>query len=158
MIEEAGGQCQCGCGKPDQETHHVMPRARDGRGVKTNGMRVNKECHIRIQRNEEELQHWILIYRTRHGSHFWYDDEDWEQHNRKMAEQERLVAEERARTERVEPLIQLISSAAHRGLRAKEKRLIESLSDKDAATLTNLMRDVAGVDQAANFGYGHFDD
>lgn len=137
-----------------------MPRGRDGRGVKTNGMRVNRICHQRIQDSEEELQYWILIYRTRHGNYFWYDEEDWEQHNRKLAEQKRMEREERLKMERVEPILNLVSTAAGRGLKAKERRLIESLSEKDTVTFTKLMEDVAtaSAPQEKPFGYGFFDD
>lgn len=160
LIEEAGGLCQCGCGRPDHETHHVMPRGRNGRGVKTNGMRLNSGCHQRIQDDEEELQHWILIYRTRHGNYFWYDEEDWEQHNRKLAEQKRMEREERLKMERVGPILNLVSTAAGRGLKAKERRLLESLSEKDTATFAKLMEDVvnASAPQQKPFGYGFFDD
>ncbi|NGP58798.1 HNH endonuclease [Paenibacillus thiaminolyticus] len=160
LIEEAGGVCQCGCGRPDQETHHVMPRGRDGRGVKTNGMRVNSICHHRIQTSEEELQHWILIYRTRHGNYFWYDEQDWEEHNRRRAEQKRAEIEERLKMERVEPILKLMSTAAGRGIKAKERRLIEMLSEKDARTFNDYMRDVvtASAPQEKPFGYGFFDD
>lgn len=160
LIEEADGLCQCGCGRPDQETHHVMPRGRNGRGVKTNGMRVNGVCHQRIQTNEAELQHWILIYRTRHGNYFWYDEEDWDQHNRKQAELIRQETKERLKMERVEPILELISTAAGRGLKAKERQLITLLSEKDTATFAKLMRDVVSVSsqQEKPFGYGFFDD
>lgn len=160
LIEEAGGLCQCGCGRVDEETHHVMPRGRNGRGVKTNGMRLNKICHRRIQTSEKELQHWILIYRTRHGNYFWYDEEDWEQHRRKQAEQKRVEIEKRLKLERVEPILEMMSTAAGRGLRAKERRLIESIAEKDTATFAKLIRDVVSSStvQDKPFGYGFFDD
>ena len=162
LIEEAGGLCQCGCGRPDGETHHVMPRGRNGRGVKTNGMRLNSICHQRIQDSEKELQHWILIYRTRYGNYFWFDEQDWEQHRRKQAEQKRAEIEERLKLERVKPILQLMSTAAGRGLKAKEKRLITSLSEKDTVTFAKLMEDVvsrsAPQEKALPFGYGYFDD
>lgn len=161
LIAEAKGRCQCGCGRPDQETHHVMPRGRGGRGVKTNGMRVNSICHQRIQTNEEELQHWILVYRERYGKYFWFDDQDWAEHERKEAAQQAADEEKRQREARIEPIVTLLSTAAGRGLKAKEMRLIESMTDKEMVTFTKLMSDV--VKSLENkpdmpFGYGHFDD
>jgi len=160
LIEEAGGLCQCGCGQPDDDTHHVMPRGRSGRGVKTNGMRVNRICHTRIQDNEEELEKWILIYRTRHGNYFWYDTQDWEAHNRRQAELKRAETEERMKRERVEPVLELMATAAGRGVKAKERRLLESLSEKDAKTFGALMQDIvsASAQPEKPFGYGWFDD
>ena len=72
----ANGRCQCGCGRPDNETHHVMPRARGGRGVITNGMRVNTVCNGRIHADEAELQHWIDMYAKLYGPDFYKDDID----------------------------------------------------------------------------------
>jgi len=142
LIEEADGKCQCGCGKPDQSTHHVMPRGRDGRGVKTNGMRVNNICHDRIQTDEEELQRWIKVYRERHGNYFWYDGQDWEEHNRKLANESKLQLEKQQRMDEIEPVVTLLSTAAGRALRAKEIRLIDTLANKDINTLAKLMHDV----------------
>ncbi|EJW14253.1 HNH endonuclease [Paenibacillus alvei] len=159
LIEEADGICQCGCGRPDDDTHHVMPRGRGGRGVKTNGMRVNRFCHTRIQDNEEELQKWILIYRTRHGNHFWFDEQDWEEHNRRQAELKKAEIEERLKMKRVEPIMELLSTAAGRRLKAQEKRFIESLSEKNAITFGELMKDIVSAStQEKPFGYGWFDD
>lgn len=160
LITEADGKCQCGCGQPDHETHHVMPRGRNGRGVKTNGMRLNSACHTRIQDNEEELQKWILVYRTRHGNYFWYDEQDWEEHNRRQAELKKAEIEERLKKERVEPVLELMATAAGRGLKAKERRLIESLSEKDIKTFGEIMRDVVNAlaPPEKPFGYGWFDD
>lgn len=160
LIAEADGKCQCGCGQPDHETHHVMPRGRSGRGVKTNGMRLNSNCHRRIQDDEKELQKWILVYRTRHGNYFWYDAQDWEEHNRRQAELKRAETEERIKRERVEPILELISTSTGRRLKAQEKRFIESLSDKDSKTFGELVKDVVNAlaPKEKPFGYGFFDD
>lgn len=80
LKKEAHGRCQCGCGRADEETHHVMPRTRGGRGVISNGMRVAHECNQRMHSNEEELQHWISVYKDRFGPNFWWDKLDWETH------------------------------------------------------------------------------
>ncbi|MFB6472994.1 HNH endonuclease [Paenibacillus glucanolyticus] len=161
LIEEAGGLCQCGCGRPDTETHHVMPRTRDGRGVKTNGMRVNGVCNQRFHANEEELQHWINVYTGRYGPYFWYDDQDWEEYRRREDAELQSAEAQRLKEERLEPVMTLLSSAAGRQLRAKEKRLIESLPDKQMNVLADLMTDVVnGLNQAAGYypkhGYGHY--
>ncbi|WP_054954984.1 hypothetical protein [Paenibacillus dakarensis] len=161
LIEEAGGRCHCGCGLPDTETHHVMPRTRDGRGVKTNGMRVNGVCNQRFHDNEGELQHWIKVYTERHGPCFWYDEQDWEEHRRKEAIKAEEEVAKRLQDERLDPVITLLSTSAGRPLRAKEKRLIESLPEKQLYVLAGLMTDVVnGLNQAAgyhpNHGYGHY--
>lgn len=161
LIKEAAGRCQCGCGLPDQETHHVMPRGRSGRGVKTNGMRLNSICHQRIQTNEEELQHWILVYRTRYGQHFWFDEQDWEEHNRKKAAEKAADEEKQQRMEQINPIVTLLSTAAGRNLKAKEIRLIDALNDRQMVVFAKLMSDVVGASIAGDdkpFGYGFFDD
>lgn len=160
LTEEAGGRCQCGCGLPDTQTHHVMPRTRDGRGVKTNGMRVNGACNIRFHDNEDELQFWIAEYERRHGPYFWYDEQDWEEHRRR--ESASTVAEEqrKERERQLEPVVVPLSKALGRQLKAKELRAIETLAGtRHLETLKAMAEDIAyHVGIKRSFGYGQFDD
>jgi hypothetical protein len=160
LIQEANGLCQCGCGRPDTETHHVMPRTRGGRGVKSNGMRVNGICNQRFHANEEELQHWIEIHRKKYGDHFWFDEQDWEEYNRKQAADLEVERDKQAREEQLDPIVNLLSIAAGRALKAKEMRLIGGMNEKDIAVFAKLMYDVVGAAQTSKpeFGYGHFND
>jgi len=163
LIKEADGRCQCGCGRPDTETHHVMPRTRGGRGVKTNGMRVNGVCNQRFHANEDELKYWIAVYTERYGDYFWYDEQDWEEHRQKEETAKQSAAAKRLQAERIEPVMTLLSSAAGRRLKAKETRLIESLPEKQLDVFSDLMTDVVnGLNRAAgyypNHGYGHYFD
>lgn len=86
LRAEAAGLCRNCASARDTTTHHVMPRSRGGRGVKTNGLRLCDPCHDMIQRNEAELQRWINIFKQKYGPYFWYDDLDWELHRQRGAE------------------------------------------------------------------------
>jgi len=162
LIIETNGLCQC-CGKLQAETtHHVMPRGRGGRGVRTNAMRLNWICHDRIQTNEEELQYWISDWERKHGPNFWFDDQDWEDYNRKQAAIQERELEKRQRTENIEPIVNLLSVVTGRSLKAKEIRLLERMNDNDMTIFAKLMYDVVGagiaVENKPTFGYGNFDD
>lgn len=141
LKAEADGLCQC-CGKrPDTSTHHVMPRGRGGRGVKTNGLRLCGGCHDAIQTNEDNLRGWIEIFQNRHGEYFWYDEQDWDEHNRKVNLLKHAETEQEARRQAIEPIAYLVSTAAGRPLRVKELRLIESFDNRDLQVFTRLMTD-----------------
>lgn len=142
LINEADGRCQCGCGRPDQSTHHVMPRGRGGRGVKTNGMRLNNFCHDRIQTNEEELQYWINVYREKHGDYFWFDEKDWEEHNRKQALQQQVEQEKQRHMESIKPVVDLVSTATGRKVTIEELRLIQNMSEKELNIFASMITDV----------------
>jgi hypothetical protein len=142
LIKEVDGKCQCGCGRPDTETHHVMTRTRDGRGVKSNGMRVNGICNQRFHDNEEELQHWIEVYRKKYGDNFWFDEQDWEQYNRKQAATREVEDAHRQRMDALEPVMSLLSTAAGRKLKTAEIRLLDGLDTRETTTLVKLMQDV----------------
>ncbi|MGM1023458.1 MAG: HNH endonuclease [Bacillota bacterium] len=156
LIEETQGLCQCGCGRKSTQTHHVMPRGRSGRGVKTNAMRVCDVCHDRIQTNEEELQGWITTYSLIYGPRFWFDEQDWEEYNRKQAARERVEAEKKEHLESMKPVMELITSAAGRTLKAKEIWLLEAMDDKQMLVFTNMISDALKNSSvpAPSYGYG----
>lgn len=160
-IAEADGKCQCGCGLPDTETHHVMPRARNGRGVQKNAMRLNGSCNTRFHDNEAELQKWIEIYRKKYGDNFWFDEQDQEAHDKKQNEIKEIEEEKKKRLEQLEPVINLLSSASGRKLRAKEIRFLDNMGDQEMLIFANLIKDVVGVQldkSPTPFSYGHFND
>lgn len=163
LIEETGGRCQCGCGLEANTTHHVYPRGRGGRGVKTNAMRLNGICHDRIQTSDEELKQWIAVYTELHGGRFWYDEKDWEEHNQKQSRAEQLEIDKKKRMERINPVVDLLSTASGRSLKAAEIRLLDGMNDREISVFAKMMADVvaSGTKEAHNkipFGYGHFDD
>ncbi|WP_079908246.1 HNH endonuclease [Paenibacillus sp. 32352] len=124
LIFETGGLCQCGCGQIADTTHHVMPRGRSGRGVKTNGMRLNGKCHDRIQTNEAELQYWIAVWEKRYGPYFWFDELDWIEHRKRM-EAERAIEEQKLqRAQALKPIHELFAGWAGRPLEIHETNLI----------------------------------
>lgn len=165
LIAEAGGICQSCRIAPDTTTHHVMPRGRrstPGRGVKNNGLRLCGACHDRIQTHEDELQHWIEVYRQRYGERFWFDELDWQEYERKQAAEQADEEARRQQSERAEPVVSLLTAAAGRRLKAPERKWIESLNERDIATFAGLMRDCMGTYVRGmpdlTFGYGRFDD
>ncbi len=162
LIEETGGRCQCGCGQEATTTHHVYPRGRGGRGVKSNAMRLNGVCHDRIQTSDEELKQWITVYAEMHGERFWYDEQDWQEYNEKQGRAERLEAEKKQRLNRISPVVDLLAAASGRKLRAAEVRLLDGMNDQDMTTFLKLMQDALGQSAQKHpsevHGYGYFND
>ncbi|MCR8633465.1 HNH endonuclease [Paenibacillus radicis (ex Xue et al. 2023)] len=160
LIAESNGLCQC-CGRlPAETTHHVRPRGRSGRGVKTNGMRLNWVCHDRIQTNEEELQYWMSEWERKYGANFYFDEQDWEEHYLKQTAANAAEQDKQQRVKRIEPIVDLLSAAAGRTLIAKEMRLLDGMDDKEMVIFAKLMQDVVGAALAVEkpLGYGHFND
>ncbi|WP_010500624.1 hypothetical protein [Paenibacillus elgii] len=127
LIAESGGLCQCGCGRPGETTHHVMPRGRSGRGVKTNGMRLSGECHDRIQTDESELQHWIEEWERRYGPHFWYDEQDWAEHHKRIESERAAAAKQRERERIAKCLVEIVTNWRGQALTKKHARIIDQL-------------------------------
>ncbi|WP_339307642.1 HNH endonuclease [Paenibacillus sp. FSL R5-0519] len=160
LIVESNGICESCKIVEATTTHHVYPRGRKGRGVKNNGLRLCWPCHDRIQTNEELLQFWISAFRDKYGDHFWFDEQDWDEYNRKQDAQQKVDQEKQNREQSLNPVKELISSAAGRSLKAKEVRLIEMMDDKQIAIFETLINDIVRVEEKHQvpFGYGHFDD
>jgi hypothetical protein len=160
LIAEADGICQSCRTAPDTTTHHIMPRGRrssPGRGVKTNGLRLCGPCHDRIQTHEDELQHWIEVYRQRHGERFWFDEIDQQEYERKQAEVQAEEELQRLRLEELAPLMQILRDSVGRPLRPDEKKFVHGLSDKHIAILAGLIRATMGTG-VPDRGYGWFKD
>ncbi|WP_090738456.1 HNH endonuclease [Paenibacillus sp. Mc5Re-14] len=156
LIADSNGICECCKAAEATTTHHVYPRGRNGRGVKTNGLRLCWPCHDRIQINEELLQFWISAFRDKYGDYFWFDEQDWEEHNRKLAARQRVEFEKKERLESIKPVVELITSATGRTLKVKEVRLLESMDDKEMLVFTNMISDAFNnfSKPAPSYGYG----
>lgn len=141
LIKESDGQCQCCKVAPDTTTHHVMPRGRRGRGVKTNGLRLCGICHDNIQTDEEQLQYWISVFRERHGDYFWFDETDWNEYAHKQSLQQQAERDKEERLKAIEPVADLFSTAAGRMLREKEMKFLDSMSTDDLKVFTGMMTD-----------------
>ncbi|KKD53927.1 MULTISPECIES: HNH endonuclease [Paenibacillus] len=160
LIADSNGICECCKTAEATTTHHVYPRGRKGRGVKTNGLRLCWPCHDRIQTNEELLQFWISAFRDKYGDHFWFDEQDWEEYNRKQAASKRVEAEKREHLESIKPVMELLTTAAGRSLKVKEVHLLEAMDEKQISVFENMINDILGASakQQVPFGYGYFDD
>lgn len=160
LIRESEGNCQCCKAAPATTTHHVMPRGRRGRGVKANGLRLCGICHDIIQTDEEQLQYWISVHCDKYGDYFWYDEQDWEEHNQKLARIERAEQERAEQRQKLAPVVDLISTAAGRGLKANEIRLIEMLPPSDLQIFTGIITDALNgyAAQGGFSGHDRFDD
>ncbi|MCL6605528.1 MAG: HNH endonuclease [Paenibacillus sp.] len=160
IIAESDGICPACKNAPSTTTHHVMPKGRKGRGVKTNGLRMCWPCHDTTQTNEELLQYWISVFRDKYGDRFWFDEKDWEEHNHKQNKQMQIEKEKAERKQQIKPVMDLLTAAAGRSLRANEIRLLETFEDKEMTVFASMMADVLGKAQEEQqpFGYGHFYD
>ncbi|SPY16132.1 nuclease [Paenibacillus polymyxa] len=156
LIADSNGICECCKAAEATTTHHVYPRGRKGRGVRTNGLRLCWPCHDRIQINEELIQFWISAFRDKYGDYFWFDEQDWEEHNRKLAARQRVEFDKNERLESIKPVIELITSAAGRTLKAREVRLLEAMDDKEMLVFTNMISDALNnfSKPAPSYGYG----
>lgn len=77
IKEECTGLCQ-ECFSRGCHLHHVMPKSRGGRGIKTNALLLCNDCHKRVHADNARLKHWIEVYRERYGKNFYKDKEDLE--------------------------------------------------------------------------------
>ncbi|MED4083893.1 HNH endonuclease signature motif containing protein [Halalkalibacterium halodurans] len=77
IKKECDGLCQ-ECGKRGHHLHHVMPKSRGGRGVKTNALLLCNECHKNVHADNARLKYWIEEFRKRFGKNFYKDREDLE--------------------------------------------------------------------------------
>lgn len=156
LIAEQGEVCPCCKTAPSSTTHHVWPRGRKGRGVKTNGLRVCWPCHDKIQTNDELLQYWISVYREKYGDHFWFDEKDWEEFNHKQNALQQKEREKQERQNQIKPVVDLLSTAAGRSLKANELRILQSFEEKDMAVFATLMADVFGrpLEEPKVYSYG----
>lgn len=156
LIAEQGEICPCCKTAASNTTHHVWPRGRKGRGVKTNGLRVCWPCHDKIQTTDELLQYWISVYREKYGDHFYFDEKDWEEFNHKQNAQQQKEREKQERQNQIKPVVDLLSAAAGRNLKATEIRLLQSFEDKDMAIFASMMADALGraAEPAPVYSYG----
>ncbi|MFB6364501.1 hypothetical protein ACFCP7_10605 [Paenibacillus elgii] len=104
-----------------------MPRGRSGRGVKTNGMRLSGECHDRIQIDESELQHWIREWEQRYGPYFWYDEQDWAEHAKRIEAEREAAAKQQERDQIAKCLVEIVTSWRGQALTKKHARIIDQL-------------------------------
>jgi hypothetical protein len=161
LKAEANGKCQACRSRPDTSTHHIMPKGRmssPGRGVYKNGLRVCDICHDRIQTNEEELQLWITDWKLKYGDYFWFDDQDWEEHQTKQSRIRKSEDEKKQRMKQLAPILNLISTAAGRKVVQNEISFINRMDDRDRAVFEKIIKDVIPDKPKIPFGYGHFDD
>lgn len=75
IIEDQNGQCYL-CGSSTKYIHHVKPRGRGGRGVRTNGMLACVNCHNPKIHDIGMVDHYIALWEKIHGPNFWMDEED----------------------------------------------------------------------------------
>jgi hypothetical protein len=157
------GICQC-CGQaPCTTTHHVWGRGRGGRGVLKNAYRACGTCHINIESNDELKSSIIEEYLQLHGERFWFDEQDWEEYDRKQIMHLTLEEEQKKRKERISPVIDLLSAASGRKIKAAEIRLIDGMDDKEIEVFAKMMADIVATSIPAEnhvpaFGYGQFND
>ncbi|MEK4879449.1 HNH endonuclease [Paenibacillus sp. FSL R5-0908] len=155
IIAESSGICPICKSANSDTTHHVMPRGRKGRGVKTNGLRLCWPCHDAVQTNEEALQYWISVFRDKYGDRFWFDEKDWEEFNHKQNIQQQKDREKQERQNKIKPVVDLLTAAAGRNLKAKEIHLLQSFQDKDMETFATMMADALGaIQEPVVYGYG----
>lgn len=162
-IELSKGICQCCKQAPCTTTHHVWGRGRGGRGVLKNAYRVCGDCHINIESNDELKSAIIEEYLQLHGERFWFDEKDWEEYDQKQAVRQSLEEEHKKRKERITPVVNLLSAASGRKLKAAEIRLIDGMDDHEMSVFVKMMADVVAASIPAEkhvpaFGYGQFND
>jgi hypothetical protein len=128
----------------------------------SNAYRVCGTCHIEIEGDEEKKQEIIALYELKFGEHFYFDEQDFNELALKKASEDEAENAKLMRTEQLEPIVELLTVATGRTLKAKELRLLDKLGVNDMAIFAKLMSDVIGAGLVTatkpEFGYGNFDD
>jgi hypothetical protein len=139
-------------------THHVVSRNRSGRGVLTNAYRACGTCHIEIEGSEAKKQEIIALYIQMYGDKFWYDEQDWEEHNKSRSMSKKVEDEKKQRMKHLAPILNLISKSAGRKVIQKEVSFINRMDDRDREIFEKIVKDVIPDEPKIPFGYGNFDD
>ncbi|GGF86595.1 HNH endonuclease [Paenibacillus aceti] len=101
------------------------------------------------------MPHWISVYRDKYGEYFWFDEQDWEEYNRKQEAIKAAEEEKRERMNQIKPVAELISTAAGRSLKAKELRLLEGFDDKEMAVFASMISDLVATHSIKpSYAYG----
>jgi hypothetical protein len=75
VKEKYNNQCAM-CAHRAFHVHHVMPRARGGRNVFTNGLLLCADCHREVHSDEKLLKYWIEQFKKMYGKNFYKDKDD----------------------------------------------------------------------------------
>lgn len=156
-IERSGGKCQRCKVNVCTTTHHVWGRGRGGRGVLSNAYRACGVCHIEIESNNNLKEEIIEQYRQLYGDYFYFDDQDWEEFNRKQAAIKAAEDEKKERLNQIKPIVELITTAAGRSLKAKELRLLEGFDEREMTVFASMISDVVAASQPSirpSYAYG----
>lgn len=144
------------------QSHHVMAKGgRGGRGVLSNLFRVCTTCHTEIEGDEEKKQEVIALYEMKFGQYFYFDEQDFNEQAIKDAKEDEAENAKLMHTEQLDPIVELLTVAAGRMLKAKELRLLDKLGIGEMVTFANLLADVIGTgieETQPNFNYGTFND
>ncbi|WP_253957575.1 hypothetical protein [Paenibacillus oleatilyticus] len=95
--------------------------------MKTNGMRLSGECHDRIQTDESELQRWIEEWERRYGPYFWYDEQDWAEHHKRIEAERAAAAKQQEREHIAKCLVKIVTNWHGQALTKKQARIIDQL-------------------------------
>lgn len=159
----SGGLCQYCKSAPCTQSHHSMPRNRSGRGVLSNLFRVCTECHMAIEASEEKKQEIIALYEMKFGQYFYFDEQDFNELALKQAKADEAENAKLMKDEQLEPIVELLTAAAGRKLKAKELRLLDGFGTGEMAIFAKLMSDIVQASiptepYKPEFGYGKFND
>jgi hypothetical protein len=96
------------------------------------------------------------------GQFFWIDEQDWNEYALKQAAENEAENAKMVHAGQLEPIVELLTVATGRTLKAKELRLLDKLGVSDISVFAKLMADVIGAGLVTatkpEFGYGQFDD
>jgi hypothetical protein len=164
--ERSKGICEYCKAAACTTTHHVRGKGgRGGRGVLSNAYRVCGTCHIEIEGSEEKKQEIIALYEMKFGQFFWFDEQDWNEHALKQAAENEFESAKMIRAGQLEPIVELLTAASGRMLKAKELRLLDKLGVGEMQVFAKLMADIVKVGLTEtkeqikpDYGYGKFYD